>query len=146
MNKADALRITKLAAKVADEKLGEDIVALDVSRESTLADYFLFVTGTSHVHIRALEDIIRESLRQAGVNLTRTDGQRGHVWRALDYGQVIIHLMDEKTREFYAMEKLWERGRPVAWSPASAPSAKPVPPRKPRKKAKTVAKKTTRRR
>lgn len=144
MNKANALRLTKLAAKVADDKLGQEIVALDVSRESTLADYFLFVTGTSHVHIRALEDEIRDSLRQAGASLTRTDGQRGHLWRALDYGSVIIHLMDKKTRDFYAMEKLWERGRPVAWSAAKA-LEKPAPAaKKPRRKA--APKKTARRR
>jgi ribosome-associated protein len=148
MNKADALRLTKLAAKVADEKLGQEIVAIDVSKESSLADYFLFITGTSHVHIRALEDEIRDSLRTAGANLTRTDGQRGHLWRALDYGALIVHIMDQKTREFYSMEKLWERGRPVSWTADKAPaksSAKAAAAKGARTRRKTASRKTGRR-
>lgn len=130
MSKADALRLTKLAAVAADAKLGEAIVALDVSKESTLSDFFVFITGTSHVHIRALEDAIREALRDSGGSLTRTDGQRGHLWRVLDYGSLIVHIMDAKTREFYSIEKLWERGRPVAWNP-KAPAPKPARKSKP---------------
>ena len=134
MNRTEALHLTKLAAKAADERQGQEIVVLDVSRESTLADFFIFITGTSHVHIRALEDAIRESLRDAGGNLARTDGQRGHLWRALDYGPLIIHIMDPKTREFYAMEKLWERGRPITWAPPAKPELA-LKPAKGRKKA-----------
>lgn len=119
MKKSDALKLVKLAAAAADEKHGADIVAIDVSRESSLADYFLFVTGTSHLHIRALEDGIRTALRDQGANLSRTDGQRGHVWRVLDYGPMIVHVMDQKTRDFYSIEKLWERGRPVTWKSRS---------------------------
>jgi len=146
MSKADALRLTRLAAVAADDKMGEKIVALDVSKESTLSDYFVFITGTSHVHIRALEDAIREALRHSGGSLTRTDGQRGHLWRVLDYGGLIVHIMDAKTREFYSIEKLWERGRPVQWSPtAPAKAAKPVrkgakKPSKPSKRARPQAK------
>ena len=145
MSKADALRLTKLAAVAADEKLGESIVALDVSKESTLSDYFVFITGTSHVHIRALEDGIREALRHSGGSLTRTDGQRGHLWRVLDYGGLIVHIMDAKTREFYSIEKLWERGRPVQWgakpAPVAAKSARKgaKKPAKPSKRARPAA-------
>ena len=132
MKKEEALRLTKLAAKAADDKLGTEIVALDVSKESTLADFFVFVTGNSHLHIRALEDAVRESLRASGGSLTRTDGQRGHLWRVLDYGALIVHIMDEKTRAFYSIEKLWERGRPVKWNGVAA---KPAAASKPRKKS-----------
>ncbi len=137
----DAFKYARVAARAADERLGEDILVFDVRRESSLADCYLLVTGTSHLHIRALEDAVREALREAGAELRRTDGQRGHLWRALDYGQLIIHLMDQKTREFYAMEKLWERGKKVEWSkkePAatkrSAPKRKISPKKRARKK------------
>ncbi|MCG3204791.1 MAG: Ribosomal silencing factor RsfS [Elusimicrobia bacterium] len=105
----------RLAAQVADEKLGENILAMDVRKESSLVDCYLLVTGSTHIHIRAIEDAIREALRLAGAILKRTDGQRGHLWRVLDYGSMIIHIMDQKTRDFYAMEKLWERGRVIDW-------------------------------
>jgi ribosome-associated protein len=141
MTKTEALAFTKRAAQIADEKLGQEIVALDVSKESSLADYFVFITGTSHVHIRAMEDSIREAMKSAGGTLTRTDGQRGHLWRVLDYGAVIVHLMDAKTREFYSIERLWERGRPVQWGAKKA-VAKPKTASRKAAAVKTVSKKT----
>lgn len=113
MNHSNTLRCARLAAQTADEKKGEDILLLDVRGQSSLTDYFLFITGTSHVHVRAIEDSIRHALKDSGAFLRRTDGQRGHVWRALDYGSFIIHVLDTKTREFYSMERLWEKARIV---------------------------------
>lgn len=113
-----SFRLARLAAQAADEKLGRDIVVLDVRNQSSVADCFVFVSATSHLHVRSLEDAIRESMRASGASLLRTDGQRGHVWRALDYGNVLIHIMDEKTRDYYSVERLWDQGKKVAVSPA----------------------------
>lgn len=124
MKSTSSLALAKLAAKIADEKIGEDILVLDVRKESSLADFFIFVSGSNHIHIRAVEDAVREELRSVGAKLIRTDGQRGHLWRALDYGSLIVHIMDHKTREFYSLERLWERGKEVKWK-KSAGSAAP---------------------
>ena len=121
MSYVETLKQVRIAAQVAEEKKGEDIVAFDMRGQSSLADCYLLINGSSHIHIRAIEDAIRESLKSAGATLTRTDGQRGHLWRALDYGDFFIHLMDKKTREFYAMERLWERAKPIALNHAAAP-------------------------
>lgn len=125
MSQIEVFRYARLAAKAADEKLGENILVFDVRKASTLADCFLLVSGSSHIHIRAIEDSVREVLRDAGASLRRTDGQRGHLWRALDYGNLIIHIMDQKTRDFYAMERLWERGKLIEWADAK-PKRKPA--------------------
>jgi len=103
----------KIAAQAASDKLGVDIVALDVRPLTTLADVFLFVGATSHVHVRALEDSIRETLSAEGAKLIRTDGQRGHLWRVLDFGGLLVHIMEQKTREFYAVERLWNAAKEV---------------------------------
>jgi ribosome-associated protein len=134
--------MARVAARAADEKLGEDILVVDVRRESTLVDCFLLVTGLTHLHIGAIEDAVREALRAGGAKLVRTDGQRGHLWRALDYGNFIVHIMDKKTREFYAIEKLWERGKPLTWK-MPAPKKRPVKP-KPKPLAKKTASKLAR--
>lgn len=118
--------IAKAAARIADDKIGQDIVVIDVRALTSLADVFVFVGATSHLHVKALEDAIREGLKEAGAQLIRTDGQRGHLWRVLDYGQVLIHVMDQKTREFYAVERLWAQGRRIEWA-APKPAAKPAP-------------------
>ncbi len=133
MTKVDAFQFARQAARAADDKIGEDIMVFDVRKESSLADCYLLITGTSHIHIRALEDAVRDALRDSGAQLRRTDGQRGHLWRALDYGSLIVHIMDHKTREFYAMEKLWERGKIVDWAdktPVKTASRKKSPARK----------------
>lgn len=128
MSHLDAFEAARHAARAADEKLGQDILVVDVRKESSLVDCFVLVTGMTHLHIGAIEDEVREKLRAAGANLVRTDGQRGHLWRALDYGNFIVHIMDRKTRDFYAIEKLWERGRPLLWK-ASAPKKRSTKPK-----------------
>lgn len=109
----DSLTFAKLAAAAADDKLGKNIIAYDVRQQNAVADIYMFVGATSHIHVRALEDAVRESLKGTAATLLRTDGQRGHLWRVLDYGSVMIHIMDEKTREFYSVERLWEQGRKI---------------------------------
>lgn len=124
--KGSSLTYAQSAARLADDKLGQDIVVLDVRKQTSVTDYFLFVTGTTHVHIRALEDAIREGLKEEGATLQRTDGQRGQLWRALDYGSVIVHLMDAKTREFYSIERLWDQSKQVEWAVPKPKKAKPA--------------------
>lgn len=102
------------AIQAAADKLGQDIRAVDVRKITSLADVFLFVGATSHIHVKALEDAIRENLRHAGAALLRTDGHRGHSWRVLDYGGLIVHIMEQKTREFYGVERLWDDGKKIA--------------------------------
>jgi len=126
------LKLARIAARVADDKLGKNITILDVRGHSSVTDSFLFVTANSHLHVRSLEDALREALRIAGAQLQRTDGQRGHVWRVLDYGILMIHIMDEKAREFYAIERLWDQAKKV-----SPGLAKPKPPKK-KARAKTT--------
>jgi ribosome-associated protein len=108
------IECAKIAASAASDKLGVDIVALDVKPLTSLAEVFLFVGATSHVHVRALEDAIREKMAQdTDINLIRTDGQRGHLWRVLDFGSLLVHIMEQKTREFYAVERLWNAAKRV---------------------------------
>ncbi len=110
---ASLIPLVKKIVKVADEKIGRDIVALDVRRQSSIAEAFVFVGATSHLHVQALEDAIREALGNDGIRPIRTDGHRGHLWRAIDYGNVIVHIMEEKLREYYGIERLWEQGKKI---------------------------------
>ncbi len=137
MSYSESLSQVRAAAKAADDRKGEDIVAFDVRGQSSITDSFLFISGTSHIHIRALEDAVREELKKNGAVLSRTDGQRGHLWRALDYGDFIIHIMDKKTREFYAMERLWEQAKRISLN-----LSVPEPVRVPVKRVKITVKKS----
>lgn len=114
MKQSSVLSHVRRAAQVAQDKLGEDILILDVQKQSSIADYFLFVGATSHIHVKALEDGIREEMAKSGAKLLRTDGQRGHLWRVLDFGSFIVHVMEHKTREFYAVERLWNQAKLIS--------------------------------
>ena len=113
VKRSPSLKYVRLAAQAASDKIGQDILALDVRGLTAVTDIFLFVGATSHVHVRALEDAVREKLRDGGANLLRTDGRRGQLWRVLDYGSLIVHIMEQKTREFYAVERLWNEAKKV---------------------------------
>jgi ribosome-associated protein len=139
MKKLTSLNYAQEVARVASQKLGQDIQAYDVRKLTTLTDYFVFIGATSHLHVRALEDEIRKCLSEAGAQLIRTDGQRGHLWRVLDYGSLFVHIMEQKTREFYGLERLWEQGKPLHLEGEEkmekpTPKKKSKSPAKPRKK------------
>lgn len=138
---SNSLKFARLAAEAAFDKIGEDVVALDVRGMSSVTDIFVFISGTSHIHVRALEDAVREKLSDAGATLKRTDGQRGHTWRALDYGDIIVHIMDKPTREFYAIERLWNMAKPIKLVDAPVPTPKKPVFRKSAPKRKVALKK-----
>lgn len=132
MKSSLAIQYAKTAAKAADDKQAVDILAFDVRKHGGIADIYMFMGATTHIHVRALEDAIRQALSGIQATLLRTDGQRGHLWRVLDYGCLLIHIMEEKTREFYSVERLWEQGKKVSLFKRIPAKAKPA--RKSRKK------------
>ena len=132
--------MARSAARLAEEKLGQNIVIMDVRDQTTVTECFVFVGAASHLHVKSLEDTIRMGLKNTGAKLLRTDGQRGHLWRVLDYGSVMIHIMDQKTRDFYGVERLWDQSKKVSFAlvaKKSFPAAKKPSPKKRTPKKKT---------
>lgn len=103
-----SLRLALTAARVADDNRGRDIVILDTRRQTCLFDYFVLATGTSRRQLHALSDeierVVREELQDQRLGI---EGFRESQWILLDYGDVVIHLFDQPTREFYGLEDLW---------------------------------------
>ncbi len=102
VNKQLALRI----ADKLDSKKGEDILILDVSQNTSYADYFIIVTGNSDKQIGALSDEVSELLYQEGVKLLNLEGKNTG-WILLDYGDIIVHIFSKEQRAHYGLEKLW---------------------------------------
>lgn len=112
--------IATRAARAADDKKGEDIRLLHVRPISSVADYMLIVSVTSPNHMRAVEEEVRLALKAGGDQLTHRDGRKSDVWRVLDYGGLLVHIMHPKAREFYALDKLFHNAKAVRWIPAKA--------------------------
>lgn len=96
-----------IAEAASDRKAG-DIVILKVGDVSYLADYFVMTTGYSRVQVRAIAQAIEEQVEtQLQRRPLRTEGKAEGSWVLQDYGDVIVHIMMPKEREFYNLEAFW---------------------------------------
>lgn len=103
-----------LAAQVAADNRGQNIVILDVRELTTLFDYFVVATGTSRRQLHAMsEEIDRALNEQLGDRRLGVEGYDQSRWILMDYGDLIVHLFDDETRAYYALEELWARAKRV---------------------------------
>lgn len=105
--------ILKLATKALDDKKAIDLTVIKIEEVTVIADYFVLATATSAPHVRALCEAAEDALSQNGVEPNHIEG-RTTGWILLDYGDVIIHIMDAKNREFYALEHTWNDGQKLS--------------------------------
>jgi ribosome-associated protein len=98
---------TALSSRVAADKKALDIVVLDMHEASSITDYFLICSGGSARQVQAIADAIEEQMRQLGVASLGIEGYREAGWVLMDYGDVIVHVFAQDTREFYDLERLW---------------------------------------
>lgn len=97
-----------LCARIAQEKLAHDILALDLSDiEAAPAEYFVIASVDSDAQLRATADAIEDAMRSLGLGSPRSEGRGTSTWVILDYFDIVVHLMLSTTREFYKLERLW---------------------------------------
>jgi ribosome-associated protein len=102
---------------IVDEHKAQEIRVRDVRRQTPIADYFVICTGTSVTHIQSIADGAIDKMRERARVRSKPEGQSGSFWIVLDYGDVILHIFDEATREFYDLERLWSDSPVVEWEP-----------------------------
>jgi ribosome-associated protein len=113
-------QLSFLAAEAADDRKAGDMVLIDISQVSTLADYLLIVSGFSKVQLRAISGSIIDKIEEQLQRLPlRTEGQDRGGWILLDYGDLIVHIMMPEQREFYNLEAFWGHGQIVPLPQAS---------------------------
>lgn len=84
-----------------------DPVLLQVTEICDFADYFLLCSGSSGRQVRAIQEAVEKSLRRRGERALHVEGLRKAKWVLMDYGDLVIHVFDDETREFYRLERLW---------------------------------------
>ncbi|MBM7504819.1 ribosome silencing factor [Agromyces aurantiacus] len=102
-----AHRLLAVAARAADAKGGEDLVALDVSEPLPFTDVFLLVSGNSERNVVAIADAVVESVRDAGQEVMRREGRDAGRWALLDFGDLVVHVFHREERMYYGLERLW---------------------------------------
>jgi ribosome-associated protein len=116
--RARSLQLAMAAARTATDNRGQDVAVLDMRPLSPEFDYFVIATGNSRRQLHAIGDEIDHTLEDdLGDERMGTEGYSESRWILLDYGSVVIHLFDEETRKFYALEELWDTAQrvPLPW-------------------------------
>lgn len=109
-----ALKLAKLAARVAAENRAKDVVVLDLRDQVEWVDYFVIATGSSSRQLRAISDEIEaEAKSQLADHRRGSEGYGDSNWMLLDFGDVVVHLFSKEAREHYAIEDLWGRAQRV---------------------------------
>jgi len=85
----------------------ENIQVLPVDQITSIADYMVIATGTSSIHTRSIADRLIEKAKAQGVHILSSEGQRQANWVLIDFGEVIVHIMQGSARDYYQLEKLW---------------------------------------
>jgi ribosome-associated protein len=100
-------RLVSIACRACREKKGSDLVVLEVGRLTTLAEVFILCSGNTHRQVKAIVDEIEIQLKRAGFTLYGAEGALEGLWVLLDYGDVVVHVFQRDTRDFYNLERLW---------------------------------------
>lgn len=118
-----------LAANAALDKHAEDVVVIDLRRLSSVSDFFVIATATSHRQAQAIVEQIEQELRHVGQRVWHVEGAAfarhssappagtGCVWILMDCGDVVVHLFDSPARNFYQLERLWGDAPRVSLKP-----------------------------
>ncbi len=110
---AEPLEIAKTLVHVLDMKKGRDIKLLRVADKTIIADYFVICGGTSNTNIKALAGEAEYKLGLCGVTPIHIDGYSEGEWIVVDFGSVMVHIMNRDNRDFYKLEKLWSEAESI---------------------------------
>lgn len=113
-----SLKLAVAAARAAADNRGQDIVLLDLRELTPVFDYFVLATGSSGRQLRAMsEDIDNVLEKQLGDKRMGVEGYQDSKWILLDYGSIVVHLLDRDMRKYYDLENLWAAAKRIDLQP-----------------------------
>ena len=108
-----------LITSTLDDDKAQDLVTIDLTYKSSIADAMVIASGQSNRHVSAMAGHLREILKNTGFGNPRMEGLENSDWVLLDMGDVIVHLFRPEVRAYYNIEKMWSVTMPEATSKQS---------------------------
>ncbi len=96
-----------LSVEAIESLKGLEIVVLDVSEKTSIADFLVIATGTSGRHVKSIANEVLVKAKEAGYEALGCEGEDSANWVLVDLGDVIVHVLQKESRDFYELEKLW---------------------------------------
>ncbi len=116
---------TRICVLAANSRQADDIVVFDMTPHSSVADRFVICQGRSGRQVKAIADAVEEQLGKNGEKPRAMEGYQTGSWILIDYVDLVVHIFDPDTREFYGLERLW--GHADRLAVPEPPAANPPP-------------------
>ncbi|MEO4047167.1 ribosome silencing factor [Pseudomonas sp. CAU 1711] len=100
--------LVRVAVGALEELKGKDITTIDVRGKTSVTDFMVIASGTSSRHVKSMAENVLEKVKEQGVRPLGNEGLDGGEWALLDLGDVVVHVMQVATRQFYDLERLWQ--------------------------------------
>ena len=113
LENADSLTVAKTLVKILDMKKARDIRLLHVADKTVITEYFLICGAGSTTAVKALAGEAEYKLGLAGITPFHLDGYSEGEWIVIDFGSVMVHIMNRENRDFYKLEKLWSEAEEI---------------------------------
>ena len=110
----ESKKMALLAVEALEDKKAEEISVLDISTISILGDYFIIASGLNRNQVQAMADSVEEALGRAGYEPKQIEGYQSANWILLDFKDIIVHVFDDESRDFYNLDHIWMDGKPVS--------------------------------
>ncbi|MBU2977022.1 ribosome silencing factor [Alteromonas sp. C1M14] len=103
----DSKQFKQFVLDKIDDLKARDVIELDVKGKSTITDTMIICSGNSKRHVVAIAENLQVEMKQAGHAPLNMEGKETGEWVLVDLGDIIVHVMQDETRDFYQLEKLW---------------------------------------
>jgi len=108
------LETARAMTEIIAGKMGLDILLLDLSKITIIADYFIIATGESERQLSAMaQEVVEKTREQHSLKPLAVEGTPESGWILIDYGAIVVHLFSEAQRDRYQLEKFWSEARTV---------------------------------
>ena len=102
-------------ARIGEDNKAKDILILDLRGITPIFDFFILMTGSSRRQIHTLAEEVDAYMRSEGEKRMSIQGYQASRWIVQDYGDIVVHVFDQDSRGYYALEELWADAPHIDW-------------------------------